>query len=39
MVVIKMFYCKHNKLVSGYYDDAVLVSINNAEVTLKKTVE
>ena len=39
MVVIKMFYCKHNKSVSGYYDDAMLMSINNVEETLKKTVE
>ena len=38
-VVIIMFYCNHNKSVSEYYDDGMLVSINNAEVTLKKTVE
>ena len=38
-VVIIMFYCKHNKSVSGYYGDAMLVNINNVEVTLKKTVE
>ena len=37
--MIIMFYCKHNKSVSGYYDDAMLASINNAEVTLKKSVE
>ena len=38
VVVIVMFYCRHNNSFSGHYDDAILVDVNNARVTLNKIV-